>query len=61
MPTLLDRTFRLKICNQQEQKLLNINRQLPQASSNLLLDENLIFYHGYIITFIIDRYKSYLN
>jgi hypothetical protein len=38
LPTLLNRSLRLEIRNQEEEKLLNIRGQLPQASLNLPLD-----------------------
>ena len=49
-PTLLDRAIGFKIRHEQEEELLHVAGQPRQASSDLLLESDLIRRHGYNIT-----------
>lgn len=59
LPGLLDRPVCLEVCNQQEEELLHIERELPQTALDLPLDLDLIFHSGDNITTRAGTRKSY--
>jgi len=60
-PALLNRAIHLEVRNKKEEELLNIQRQLSQATPDLPLDPDLVFRRGHNITQLRAERKSYLQ